>query len=55
MSLSPHKQHKIYIAARMGFGISSEDPEELAYYDMVNKETSDSQKRISLGINRTDF
>ena len=38
MSLSHHKQHKIYIAARMGFGIGSEDPEELAYYDMVKKE-----------------
>ena len=38
MSLSPHKQHKIYIAARMGFGIGSEDPEELAYYEMIKKE-----------------
>ena len=39
MSLSLHKKHKIYIAARMGFGIGSEDPEELAYYDMVKKES----------------
>ena len=52
MSLSPHKQHKIYIAARMGFGIGSEDPEELAYYDMVKKEIK--EKGISPGIKRTD-
>tara|TARA_Y100001968_G_scaffold138647_1_gene126759 strand:+ start:45 stop:224 length:180 start_codon:yes stop_codon:yes gene_type:complete len=59
MSLSPHKQHKIYIAARMGFGIGSEDPEELAYYDMVKKERKEekrkeSEKGICIDIKRTD-
>ena len=51
MSLSPHKQHKIYIAARMGFGIGSEEPEELAYYDMFKKERG---KGISIDIKRID-
>ena len=54
MSLSPHKQHKIYIAARMGLGIGSEDPEELAYYDMVKKERKEKEKGISIDIKRTD-
>ena len=46
MSLSPHKQHKIYIAARMGFAIGSEDPEELAYYDMVKKEIKQRKGKV---------
>tara|TARA_B100001996_G_scaffold290343_1_gene230541 strand:- start:274 stop:453 length:180 start_codon:yes stop_codon:yes gene_type:complete len=59
MSLSPHKQHKIYIAARMGFGIGSEDPEELAYYDMVKKERKEEKRKerekgICIDIKRTD-
>ena len=45
MSLSPYKQHKIYIAARMGFGIGSEDPEELSYYDMVKKERKEKKRK----------
>ena len=61
MSLSPHKKHKIYIAERMGFGIGSEDPEELVYYDMVKKERKKEKKRrereksTSLVIKRTDL
>ena len=37
MTLTPHKQHKIYIAATMGYGLGSEDPKELAYYELVKK------------------
>ena len=51
MSLSPHRQHKIYIAATMGYGLGSEDPEELAYYEMIQKE---KVKEKNIGIQRTD-
>ena len=51
MSLSPHRQHKIYIAATMGYGLGSEDPEELAYYEMIKKEI---KKNKYIGIQRID-
>ena len=43
MSLSPHRQHKIYIAAIMGYGLGSEDPEELSYYEMIKKQIKKNQ------------
>tara|TARA_B100000965_G_scaffold148394_1_gene123602 strand:- start:172 stop:327 length:156 start_codon:yes stop_codon:yes gene_type:complete len=51
MSLSPHRQHKIYIAATMGYGLGSVDPEELEYYEMIKNEI---KKNKILGIQRTD-
>ena len=51
MSLSPHRQHKIYVAATMGYGLGSEDPEELAYYKMIKKKIA---KYKTIGIQRTD-
>ena len=51
MSLSHHRQHKIYIAATMGYGIGSEDPEEIAYYNMIKNKI---EKNKSYGIPRTD-
>lgn len=54
MSLSSHRQHKIYIAATMGYGIGSEDPEELALYEMIKKEIKKGPKNRNMGIQRTD-
>ena len=51
MSLSYHRKHKIYIAATMGFGLGSVDPEELAYYDRIKNEI---KKNKHIDINRTD-
>ena len=51
MSLSHHRQHRIYIAATMGYGLGSEDPEELAYYEMIKNEIA---KIKNIGIQRTD-
>tara|TARA_Y100001968_G_C19083762_1_gene584298 strand:- start:346 stop:501 length:156 start_codon:yes stop_codon:yes gene_type:complete len=51
MSLSPHRQHKIYIVATMGFGLDSDDTEEFAYYDMIKNEMA---KKNPIGIKRTD-
>ena len=51
MSLSPHRKHKIYIAATMGYGLGSEDPEEMAYYKRINNEV---EKNKNIGIQRND-
>ena len=44
MSLSHYRQHKIYIAATMGYGLGSEDPEEIAYYEMIKNKNRQKQK-----------
>ena len=54
MSLSPHRQHRIYIAATMGYGLGSEDPEELAYYDMIKVEIEKDRQNRNIGTQRTD-
>ena len=53
MNLSSHRQHKIYIAATMGYGLGSEDP-ELALYEMIKKEIEKVSKNRNMGIQRTD-
>ena len=54
MTLSPHRQHKIYIAATMGYGLGSEDPDEVAYYEQIKKEIKKDKENMNLGISRTD-
>ena len=54
MSLSSHRQHKIYIAATLGYGLGSDDPEELALYEMIKKEIENDSKYRNMGIQRTD-
>ena len=41
MQLSSYRMHKIYIAATMNYGLGSDDPEELAYYNKIRKEMAD--------------
>ena len=36
--------HRIYLAATMNYGLGSDDPEELAYYNKIRKETDDMKK-----------
>ena len=55
MSLSSHRKHKIYIAATMGYGLGSEDPEELALYEMIKKEIEKDCKNRNMGIKRIDY
>ena len=38
MPLSSYRMHKIYLAAIMNYGLGSDDPEELAYYNKLRKE-----------------
>ena len=54
MTLSPHRQHKIYIAAKMGYGLGSEDPEELDYYEMIKNEIQKEKRSKNIVVQRTD-
>ena len=54
MSLSSHRKHKIYIAATMKYGLGSEDPEEIAFYEMIKKEIESDRENKNMGIQRTD-
>ena len=51
MALSSYRMHKIYIAATMNYGLGSDDPDELAYYNKIRKEMDDMKKQpIKKGI-----
>ena len=45
MSLSSYRMHRIYLAATMNYGLGSNDPEELAYYNKIRKEMDDMKKK----------
>ncbi len=44
MPLSSYRMHKIYLAAIMNYGLGSNDPEELAYYNKLRKEMNEVKK-----------
>ncbi len=44
MTLSSYRMHRIYLAATMGYGLGSDDPEELAYYNKIRKEMDNMKK-----------
>ena len=51
MPLSSYRKHKIYLAATMNYGLGSDDPEELAYYNKIKKDMDDMKKdSIKKGI-----
>ena len=51
MPLSSYRMHKIYIAATMNYGLGSDDPEELAYYNKIRKKMDDMKRQtIKKGI-----
>ena len=54
MNLSAHRKHKIYIAATMGYGLGSEDPEEVAYYKQIKEKMKKDRENGNLGIARSD-
>ncbi len=54
MTLSSHRQHKIYLAATMGYGLGSDDSEEIAYYNKVRAEIKKNKKYRNMGIPRKD-
>ena len=46
MSLSSYRMHRIYLAATMNYGLGSDDPEELAYYNKIRKEMNDKENDL---------
>ena len=51
MALSSYRMHRIYLAAIMNYGLGSDDPEELAYYNKIRKEMDNMKKdSIKKGI-----
>ena len=51
MPLSSYRMHKIYLAATMNYGLGSNEPEELAYYNKIRKEMDDMKKEpVKRGI-----
>ena len=51
MPLSSYRKHRIYLAATMNYGLGSDDPEELAYYNKIRKEMDYMKKQpIKKGI-----
>ena len=44
MALSSYRMHRIYLAATMNYGLGSDDPEELSYYNKIRKEMDDMKK-----------
>ena len=44
MALSSYRIHRIYVAATMGYGLGSDDPEELSYYNKIRKDMKDMKK-----------
>ncbi len=54
MTLSSHRKHKIYIAATMRYGLGSNDPEEIAYYEKIKEEMKKDRELGNIGKSRTD-
>ena len=51
MALSSYRMHRIYLAATMNYGLGSDDPEELAYYNKIRKEMDYMKKEpVKKGI-----
>ena len=46
MALSSYRMHRIYLAATMNYGLGSDHPEELAYYNKLRKEIDEMKKDI---------
>ena len=44
MALSSYRIHRIYLAATMGYGLGSDDHEELSYHNKIKKEMDDMKK-----------
>ena len=51
MALSSYRKHRIYLAATINYGLGSDDPEELAYYNKIRKEMDDMKNEpVKKGI-----
>ena len=46
MALSSYRMHRIYLAATMGYGLGSDDPDEVAYFKKLRKEMDKMKKDV---------
>ena len=44
MPLSSYRMHRIYLAATMNYGLGSDDPEELSFYNKIRKDMEYKKK-----------
>ena len=44
MPLSSYRMHRIYLAATMNYGLGSDDPEEVTYYNKIRKQMDEMKK-----------
>ena len=44
MPLSSYRMHRIYLAATMNYGLGSDDPEEIAYFNKIRNDIDDMKK-----------
>ena len=54
MPLSAHRKQKIYIAATMGYGLGSDDLEEIAFYNKIKEGMKEDKKNGHMGVIRED-
>ena len=54
MPLTPHIKQKIYIVAIMGYGLGSDDLEEIAFYNKIKEEMKEDKKNGHMGVIRED-
>ena len=54
MALTSYRQHKIYLAATMGYGLGSDNPEEIAYFNKLKEEINENKMSRNMGIQRDD-
>ncbi len=51
MALSSYRMHRIYLSATMNYGLGSDDPEELEFYNKIRKKMDDMKKEpVKKGI-----
>ena len=51
MTLSFYRMQRIYLAGAMNYGLGSDDPEELSYYNKIKKEMASMKKEpVKKGI-----
>ena len=54
MPLTPYRQQRIYLAATMGYGLGSDDPEEIAYYQKIQADQAKDRNNRNMGTARDD-
>ena len=54
MTLTNYRKHKIYLSTILGYGVGSDDPEEIELQNDFKKEINHDRKKRNMGISRVD-